>query len=63
MYVGDHPDNDVAPAKEIGMVAVRHRWQGGKHAASEGAVAPDYEIRSFHELIQILRGDFGLADL
>lgn len=63
MYVGDHPVNDIAPAKEIGMIAVRHRWQGGKHASSDGAVAPDYEIRSFHELLQILRDDFGMKDV
>jgi putative hydrolase of the HAD superfamily len=63
MYVGDHPENDIAPAKEVGMIAVRHRWQGGKHASSEGSVAPDYQIRSFHELLQILRDEFGLVDL
>ncbi|MCG3133617.1 MAG: Phosphoglycolate phosphatase [Planctomycetes bacterium] len=60
MYVGDHPENDIAPAKAIGMIAVRHRWQGGKHAGLEGSVAPDREIRGFHELLQILRSDFGL---
>ena len=63
MYVGDHPVNDIAPAKDVGMVAVRHRWQGGKHASNEGEVAADYEIRSFHELIQILRDDFGFQSL
>ena len=63
MYVGDHPENDIAPAKELGMIAVRHRWQGGKHAATEGPVAADHEIRSFHELIPILRDEFGFADL
>ncbi|MCE9636375.1 MAG: TIGR02253 family HAD-type hydrolase [Planctomycetes bacterium] len=63
MYVGDHPESDIAPAKALGMVAVRHRWQGGKHANIEGSVPADYEIRSFHELLQILRDDFGHADL
>ena len=63
MYVGDHPQNDIAPAKSLGMVAVRHRWQGGKHAHTEGDVRADYEIRGFHELLQILRDDFGFADL
>ncbi len=63
MYVGDHPENDIAPAKAIGMVAVRHRWQGGKHAREEGTVKPDYEIRGFQELIPILRDDFGFASL
>jgi putative hydrolase of the HAD superfamily len=63
MYVGDHPENDIAPAKDVGMVAVRHRWQGGKHASTEGSVPADYEIRGFHELLPILRDDFGLADV
>jgi putative hydrolase of the HAD superfamily len=63
MYVGDHPENDIAPAKAIGMVAVRHRWQGGKHAREEGTVKPDYEIRGFQELIPILRDDFGFGGL
>jgi putative hydrolase of the HAD superfamily len=63
MYVGDHPENDIAPAKAIGMIAVRHRWQGGKHAHVEGSVAADHEIRSFHELLQILRSEFGFSDL
>jgi putative hydrolase of the HAD superfamily len=61
IYVGDHPENDVAAAKDVGMIAVRHRWQGGKHANVDGPVAADYEIRSFHELLNILRADFGLS--
>jgi putative hydrolase of the HAD superfamily len=63
MYVGDHPDNDIAPAKAIGMVAVRHRWQGGKHALEEGPVKPDYEIRAFRDLVPILKDDFGFSAL
>lgn len=63
MYVGDHPLNDIAPAKAVGMVAVRHRWQAGKHADTDAAVAPDYEIRSFHELLPILRDEFGFEGI
>lgn len=63
MYVGDHPENDIAPAKAIGMVAVRHRWQGGKHAHEEGSVKADYEIRGFQDLVPILKADFGFGDL
>lgn len=63
MYVGDHPVNDIAPAKALGMVTVRHRWQGGKHAREEGAVQPDYEIRGFQDLIPILRDHFGFVNL
>jgi len=63
MYVGDHPVNDVAPAKAIGMVAVRHRRESGKHAREEGTVKPDYEIRGLAELLPILKADFGFAGL
>ncbi len=63
MHVGDHPENDIAAAHEIGMVTVRHRWQGGKHAARDGIVAPDYEIANFHDLSTILRSDFGFRSL
>ena len=63
MYVGDHPERDIAPAKSLGMVTVRHRWAGGKWAALDGTVEPDYEIESFRELIPILRDDLGFDDL
>lgn len=63
MYVGDHPENDIAPARAIGMVTVRHRSSGGKHAGRDAPEAPDYEISTFHELIPILRDDFGFSTL
>jgi len=63
MYVGDHPVNDIAPAKAIGMVTVRHRRQSGKHVGEEGIVKPDYEIHGLKELLPILAGDFGFGDL
>ncbi len=63
MHVGDHPENDIAPAKSVGMFTVRHRWSGGKHAGRECATPADHEIHSFHELIPILRDHYGLADL
>jgi len=59
MYVGDHPEHDIPPAKAIGMVTVRHRSCGGKHAERESPVSPDYEIRTLGELLPILRDDFG----
>ncbi len=63
MYIGDHPTNDIVPANAIGMVTVRHRWPGGKHAGDDGDVKPDYEIRAFTELVPILRNDFGFTGL
>ena len=63
MYVGDHPLNDVGPAKAVGMTAVRHRRPSGKHANEEGPVKPDYEIGNLTELLAILREDFGMRRL
>jgi putative hydrolase of the HAD superfamily len=63
LYVGDHPVNDIEPARSIGMITVRHRSTGGKHAAREGPVPPDYEIHAFGELVTILRDDFGLTGI
>lgn len=63
MYVGDHPEHDIPPAHAIGMVTVRYRSPGGKHAARECPVPPDYEIHAFSGLLPILRDDFGYADV
>ena len=64
MYVGDHPEKDIVPANAIGMVTVRHRWAGGKHATTEvDEATPNYEIHGFHELRPILRDDYGFASL
>ncbi len=63
MYVGDHPEHDVPPANAIGMITVRHRAAGCKHADRESAVTPDYEIASFRELLAILRDDFAFSAL
>ena len=57
MYVGDHPENDIAPCKQLGMIAVWNR-RSGRHAEREASVPPDYEIRDFYELRQLLWRDF-----
>ena len=59
MYVGDSLLHDVAPPKEIGMIAV---W--AKRAARKGYescdVRPDHEIDSFDDLRTLLREHYGL---
>ncbi len=57
MYVGDHPDKDVGPPKSLGMTTVLSR-RDGKYSGQVGAVAPDYEIGRWDELVAIVRGDF-----
>ena len=59
MYVGDNPPNDVDPPNRLGMSTVLVRREG-KYAGVEGASKPDYEIRSFSELVEILRQHFGI---
>jgi putative hydrolase of the HAD superfamily len=60
MYVGDNPMNDIVPAKEVGMIAVRHRGTG-KYADLECSLPPDHQIEDFHELLEILRTEHDLA--
>jgi len=60
MYVGDNPVNDIVPAREVGMVTVRYRGTG-RHASQLSPVEPDHEIADFHELLDLLREDYGFG--
>lgn len=57
MYVGDNPKADVEPAKRLGMVSVWMR-RSGRHTLDPGMPQPDYQIRNFHELRDLLLKDF-----
>ncbi len=59
MYVGDHPQHDIDPCNELGVITVWNR-RSGKHSETPGRSKPDYEIRDFYDLRDILRQDFGL---
>lgn len=55
VMVGDRLDNDIAPAKEIGMTTVWIRKGLAKYQSEElGEGIADYQIRSLHELLLIL---------
>lgn len=60
MYVGDNPRADVEPAKKLGMVSVWMR-RSGRHALEPHMPQPDYQIRNFHELRDVLVRDFRVA--
>ncbi len=60
MYIGDNPVGDIDPPNSIGMITVRNR-RSGKYADIEGETKPDYEIRNFYDLLNILKKDFGIA--
>ena len=59
MYVGDNPRSDVAPVKSLGMVSVWIR-RSGRYHLEPGDPQPDYQIRNFHELRDVLVRDFGV---
>ena len=59
MYVGDNPPNDVDPPNQLGMSTVLVRREG-KYASVQGVTEPDDTIRSFHELLDILRDKYGV---
>lgn len=59
MYVGDNPTHDIDPCNEIGMITVRSR-RAGRWMDAEGRTRPDYEIRDFLELRDVLKRDFGV---
>ena len=61
LFVGDNPEKDLLPARNLGMRTLRFRVPGCKHAAVEGPGEPDPEIGGFEELIPHLRAAHGLA--
>lgn len=59
MYIGDNPLNDIAPPKELGMVAV---WikRAAKQDATKLGVEPHHTIENFDELQELLRTEYGV---
>ena len=54
VMIGDRIDNDIVPAKQIGMKTVRIRQGMGKYRNIRGdAETPEYEIDSLSELLSI----------
>jgi putative hydrolase of the HAD superfamily len=59
MYIGDNPVMDIDPTNKLGMITVRNR-RGSRYDGAEGTTIPDYEIQDFHDLLALLKRDFGL---
>jgi putative hydrolase of the HAD superfamily len=60
MYVGDNPPNDIDPPNQLGMSTVLVRREG-KYASVQGVTEPDHVIKSFYELLAILRDKYDVA--
>ncbi|HYC79331.1 MAG TPA: TIGR02253 family HAD-type hydrolase [Planctomycetota bacterium] len=59
MHVGDHPVNDVDAANAAGMISVWNRREG-RHRFEEGKTAPRHVIDNFWDLLDVLRGHYGV---
>jgi FMN phosphatase YigB (HAD superfamily) len=59
LYVGDHPQNDVGPARAAGLRAahLRRGPLGHLWADSEDARAADWQVGSLAELVAVLRSE------
>ncbi|HEL9629558.1 TPA: HAD family hydrolase [Streptococcus suis] len=53
VYVGDRYDNDILPAKSLGMWTVRILTGFGKHASENGKSKSDWVIPSLQEITNI----------
>ncbi len=58
MYVGDHPQNDIAPPRSLGMIAV---WARAMARSELGHEKPDHTINDFRDLRRILREQYSVA--
>ncbi|WP_344562569.1 HAD family hydrolase [Streptomyces axinellae] len=55
LYVGDHPANDIVPAKRVGLrTCLIRRGPWGHLWADEPDVTPDWHIDSHHDLLPLL---------
>jgi putative hydrolase of the HAD superfamily len=59
MYVGDNPERDIHPAREVGLITVRYRGSG-KYAKVTCDPPPDHEINDFHDLLALLEAEYGI---
>jgi putative hydrolase of the HAD superfamily len=57
LYLGDHPVRDVDSAKAAGLVTALLKY-GGRDAGKVGQTAPDYTLRDFRELLEVIDRDF-----
>ena len=57
MYVGDNPTHDINPANAEGLITVRSQ-RSGRYSEHTGETEPDYTVRDFYELREILKRDF-----
>lgn len=59
MYIGDNPQNDIYPPQQLGMITCWHR-RAAKYKLTPSQPQPNFEIRNFHELRDILVKRFGV---
>ena len=53
-YVGDRVDNDMVPAKKLGMRTIRVKQGLGQYGSEDSIFPSDWQISTVQELLQIL---------
>mgnify|MGYP003584444509 FL=1 len=54
IYVGDRVDNDIIPAKKLGMRTIRMRQGLGQYGSEDPVFQSDWQVSNVQELLQIL---------
>ena len=54
VYVGDRVDNDMVPAKKLGMRTIRLRQGLGQYGSEDATFPSDWQVSNVQELLQIL---------
>lgn len=54
VYVGDRVDNDMVPAKKLGMRTIRLRQGLGQYSSEDATFPSDWQVSNVQELLQIL---------
>jgi len=57
LYLGDHPVRDADSAKAAGLLTALLRY-GGRDNGKTGQTAPDYVLRDYRELLEVIDRDF-----
>ena len=54
VYVGDRVDNDMVPAKKLGMRTIRLRQGLGQYGSEDATFPSDWQVSNVQELLQVL---------
>ncbi|RRD32567.1 HAD family hydrolase [Streptococcus minor] len=54
IYIGDRVDNDMVPAKKLGMKTIRMKQGLGQYSPEDRFYPSDWQVASIQELLEIV---------